>query len=89
MVKDRLKSDLQTKYSIKNNEKEVLRWWRKRTGKPLFPLQINQKIILVLSNLHKTTSESWQRTPGTQTGNPFSLKGGRTRYKRKKERQKS
>ena len=40
-------------------------------------------------NFHKTTSECWKRTPGTQKGTPFSSKGGRTKYKRQKERQKS
>ena len=28
----------------------------------------------MLSNFHKTTSECWQRTPGTQKGSPFSSK---------------
>ena len=37
MAKNRINSDLQTKYSIKNNEKVVLRWWRNRKGRPLFP----------------------------------------------------
>ena len=32
----------------------------------------------MLSNFHKTTSECWWRTPRTQKGSPFSLKGGRT-----------
>ena len=32
----------------------------------------------MLSNFHKTTSERWQRSPGTQKGSPFSSKGGRT-----------
>ena len=43
----------------------------------------------MLSNFHKTTSEPWWRTPGTQKGSPFSSKGGRTKYKRQKARQKS
>jgi len=38
----------------------------------------------MLSNVHKTISEHWWRTPGTQKGNTFSLKGGRTKYKRQK-----
>ena len=38
----------------------------------------------MLSNVHKTTSEHWWRTPGTQKGNTFSSKGGRTKYKRQK-----
>ena len=41
----------------------------------------------MLSNFHKTTSEHWRRTPGTQKGSPFSSKGGRTKYKIQKERQ--
>ena len=55
----------------------VLRWQRNRMGRPRSPLQINQKIIWMLNHFHKTTSERWRRTPGTQKGNPFSSKGGR------------
>ena len=40
-------------------------------------------IIGMLSNFHQTISECWRRTPGTQKGSPFSLKGGRTKYKTK------
>ena len=35
-------------------------------GRPLSPSQIHQKNISVLSKFHKTTSECWQRTSGTQ-----------------------
>ena len=66
----------------------VPRWQRNRMEKPLSPTQIHQKVISVLSNFHKTTSEHWQRTSGTQKGSPFSSKGGRTKYKRQKEKQK-
>ena len=45
-------------------------------GKPLCLPWIHQKIVWMLSNLHKTTSECWRRTPGTQKGSPFSSKGG-------------
>ena len=65
----------------------VLRWWRNRKRRPLSSPQIHQNIIWMLSNFHKTTSERWKRTPGTQKGSPFSSKGGRTKYKRQKERQ--
>ena len=65
----------------------VLRWLRNRMGRPLSPLQIHQKIIWILSNFHKTTSNCWQRTPGTQQGSAFSSKWGTTKYKRQKERQ--
>ena len=41
----------------------------------------------MLSNFHKTISEHWPRTPGTQKGSPFSLKGGRTKYERQKKRE--
>ena len=71
------------------SEGVVPRWQRNRMGWPLSPPQIHQKIIWMLSNFHKTTSECWQRTPGIQKGSPFSSKGGRTKYKRQKERQKS
>ena len=37
------------------------------------------------SNFHKT-SERWWRTPGTQKGSPFSSKGGRTKYKRHRDK---
>ena len=60
----------------------VLRWWKNRMGRPLSPPQIHQKIIWMLSKYHKTTSEHWQRTSGTQKDNPFSSKEGRTKYKR-------
>ena len=36
----------------------------------------------MLSKYHRTTSERWWRTPGTQKGSPLSLKGSRTKYKR-------
>ena len=37
----------------------------------------------MISNFHKTTSELWWRTPDTQKGSPFSLKGGRTKRETK------
>ena len=43
----------------------------------------------MLSTFHRTTSECWLRTPGTQKGSAFSSKGSRTKYKRQKERQNS
>ena len=61
----------------------VPRWRRNRMGRPLSPPQINLKIIWMLSNFHKTTSEYWRRTPGTQKCTPLSLKGGRTKYRRR------
>ena len=39
----------------------------------------------MLSKFHKTTSERWWRIPGTQKASPFSKKGRRTNYKRKRE----
>ena len=39
----------------------------------------------MLSNFHRTTSEHWWRTPGTQKGSPISSVGDRTKYKRQKE----
>ena len=82
-----------SKWSIHPNLRAKLdvvpRWRRNKTGRPLSPPQIHQKIIWMLSNFHKTTSECWQRTPSTQKGSPFSSKGGRTKYNRQKERQES
>ena len=60
----------------------VLRWQRNRMGRPLSAPQIHWKNIWTLSKFHKTTSECWQRTSGTQKGSPLSLKGGRTKCKR-------
>ena len=62
----------------------VLRWWRNRTGRPLSPSQIHQKNIAKLSKLHKTTSECWQRTSGTQKSRSLSSKTGRKKYKNEK-----
>ncbi|XP_065791226.1 C-type lectin domain family 2 member D6-like [Muntiacus reevesi] len=45
-------------------------------GRPLSPQQIHQKNNRTLSKFHKTTSECWQKTSGTQKGNPLSLKRG-------------
>ena len=40
----------------------------------------------MLSKFHKTTSECWQRTSGTQKGSPLSSKGGRTKDKKRDKR---
>ena len=40
----------------------VPRLWRNRTGRPLSPSQIHQRIILMWSNFCKTTLECWCRT---------------------------
>ena len=56
-------------------EGAVLRWQRNRMGRPLSPPQILRKNIWTLSKFHKTTSECWQRTPGTQKDSPLSSKG--------------
>ena len=53
-------------------------------GRPLFLPQIYQKIICIRSNFHKTTFESWWKTPVTQEGKPISLIWGRTKYKDEK-----
>ena len=63
-------------------ESAVLRWRRNRTGRPLSPPRINQKVIWTLRKFHKTTSERWWRTLCTQNGSPLSSKRGRTNYKR-------
>ena len=39
----------------------------------------------MVSKFHKTTSECWQRTSGSQKSSPLSLKGGRKKYKRPKK----
>ena len=60
----------------------VLKWQGNRTGRPLSPPQIHQKNISTLSKFHKTTSECWQRTSGTQKSRSLSSKTGRKKYKR-------
>ena len=55
-------------------------------GKPLFSPQIHLKIMRTLSKYHKTTSECRRKTPGTQKGSPLSLKGGRTKDKKRDKR---
>ena len=60
----------------------VLRWQRNRAGRPLSAPQVHWKIIWTLSKYHKTTSERWWRTPGTQKGSALSSKGSGTKYKR-------
>ena len=65
---------LHTRIQNKKVEEE-LRWQRNRIGIPLSPPQIHRKNIWMLSKLHKTTSERWQRTSGTQKSSPLSLKG--------------
>ena len=60
----------------------VLRWQRNRRGRiQIHPPQIHWKNIWTLSKFHKTTSECWQRTSGTQKGSPLSSKGGSGKYK--------
>ena len=59
-----------------------LGWQRNRMGRRLPPPQIHWKNIWTLSKFHKTTSECWKRTSGTQKGSQLFLKGGRTKYKR-------
>ena len=40
------------------------------------------------NKFHKKTSKCWERTSGTQRRSPLTSKGGRTKYKRQKEKQK-
>ena len=61
----------------------VLRWQRNRMGRPLSPPHIHRKINLTMSKFHKTTSEHWQKTPGTQKGCPLYSKGSRTKDKKR------
>ena len=72
----------------RNGEGVALRWQRNKMGRPLSSPQIHRKIIWMLSNFHRTTSECWRRTPGTQKGRLFSSKGGRIKYKWQKKRDK-
>ena len=55
--------------------KVVLRWQRNRTRRPLSLPQIHPKNTWTLSKFHKTTSECWQRTSGTQKSSPLFSKG--------------
>ena len=58
---------------------------QEQDGRPLSPSQIHQKNISMLSKLHRTTSECWQRTSGTQKSRSLSSKTGRKKYKRWKK----
>ena len=60
---------------------------QEQDGRPLSPSQIHQKKKKnsTLSKLHKTTSECWQRTSGTQKSRSLSSKTGRKKYKRWKK----
>ena len=75
-------------YFKKNHQRAVLRWQRNRMGRPLSPPQIHGKDIWTLSKFHKTTSECWQRTSGTQKGSPLPSKGGRGKNIKDKKRDK-
>ena len=63
----------------------VLRWQRNRMGRPLSPSKIHQKNISMLSKFHKTTSECWQRTSGTQQSRSLASKTGRKKYNKMKK----
>ena len=77
------KSKTQLYHIIRNRRwGAILKWQKNRMGRPLSPPQLNGKIIWMLSKYHKTTSEHWQRTPGTQKGSPLSSKGDKKRGKR-------
>ena len=69
-------------------DRAVLRWWRKRMGKPLFPPQIHQKNICTLSKFPKTTYECQQKTSGTQKSSLLSWKRGRKKNIKDKKRDK-
>ena len=54
-------------------------------GSPLSPSKIHQKNISTLSKFHKTTSECWQRTSGTQQSRSLASKTGRKKYNKRKK----
>ena len=70
---------------LKSKEGEVLRRQRNRMGRPISPSKIHQRNISMLSKFHKTTSECWQRTSGTQKSRSLASKTGREKYKRQKK----
>ena len=75
MADSHCKAILPTKNKIlKNLLGAVLRWQKNRIGRPLSPSKIHQKNITTLSKFHKTTSECWQRTSGTQQSRSFASK---------------
>ena len=81
-------SDEKEEPSIKNTWRQSQNGRGIGRGDHFLPQQIHQKIMWMLSNFHKTTSECWLRTPGSEKGSPISSKGGRTKYKRQKPTQK-
>ena len=54
-------------------------------GRPLSPSKIHQKNISMLSKFHKTTSECWQRTSGTQQSRSLVSKTCRKKYNKMKK----
>ena len=54
-------------------------------GRPLSPSKIHQKNISTLNKFHKTTSECWQRTSGTQQSRSLASKTGRKKYNKTKK----
>ena len=70
---------------LKSRVRVVLRWRRNRMGRPLSPSKIHQKNISVLNKFHKTTSECWQRTSGTQQSRSLASKTGRKKYNKTKK----
>ena len=70
---------------LKSRVRAVLRWRRNRMGRPLSPSKIHQKNISMLSKFHKTTSECWQRTTGTQKSISLASKTGRKKYNKMKK----
>ena len=73
MKSGKSRSSFQFLILIKTAQGRVPRWWRNRTRRKLYPWQIHQNVIWILSNVHKT-SECWWRTPGCQKGSPISSK---------------
>ena len=86
-LKDELPGSVSAQYATGEEHridgmKRLRRWRRNRTERPLSPPQIHQNNIWTLSKFHRTTSECWQRSSGTQKSSPLSSKVGRTKYKR-------
>ena len=63
----------------------VLRWQRNMMGRPLSPSKIHQRNISTLNKFHKTISECWQRTSGTQQSRSLASKTGRRKYNKMKK----
>ena len=65
------------------------RWWRSKTWRSPSSPQIHQKYIYMRNSSYRTPTEHWQKTSDLPKGKKLPMYLGRTKRKRKKQRQKN